>query len=48
LSRGVGSESWRPLGITMLGGLSVSTFITMLFVPTLYAVFHRKSELAKK
>ncbi|MFH1046161.1 MAG: efflux RND transporter permease subunit [Candidatus Omnitrophota bacterium] len=47
LSTGVGSESWRPLGITMVGGLSVSTFITMLFVPTLYAVFHRKSETVK-
>ncbi len=37
-SAGEGSESWRPLGITMLGGLSVATFVTMLFVPTLYAV----------
>jgi HAE1 family hydrophobic/amphiphilic exporter-1 len=43
LSTGVGSETWRPLGITMIGGLSVSTLITMLFVPTLYATFHRKA-----
>jgi len=39
VSRGEGSETWNPLGITMIGGLSVSTFITMLFVPTLYAIF---------
>jgi len=39
--RGEGSEVWQPLGITMISGLSVSTFITMLFVPTLYAVFSR-------
>jgi len=45
LSRGPGSETWRPLGITMFGGLTVSTLITMLFVPTLYAVFHRKAEM---
>jgi HAE1 family hydrophobic/amphiphilic exporter-1 len=45
ISTGVGSETWRPLGITMFGGLTVSTIITMLFVPTLYAVFHRKAEL---
>lgn len=44
LSRGEGSESWQPIGITMIGGLTVSTFISMLFVPTLYAVFHRKDE----
>jgi len=45
LSRGEGSETWQPLGITMIGGLSVSTIITLLFVPTLYAVFHRKAVL---
>jgi HAE1 family hydrophobic/amphiphilic exporter-1 len=42
ISRGEGSESWQPLGVTMLGGLSVSTLITMIFVPTLYAVFEAR------
>ena len=42
ISRGEGSEVWQPLGITMLGGLTVSTLITMLFVPTLYAVFETR------
>jgi HAE1 family hydrophobic/amphiphilic exporter-1 len=42
LSRGEGSETWQPLGITMIGGLTVSTLITMLFVPTLYAMFESK------
>ncbi len=45
ISNGVGSESWKPLGVTMFGGLLVSTLITLLFVPTLYAVFHRKADL---
>ncbi|MFH0731507.1 MAG: efflux RND transporter permease subunit [Candidatus Omnitrophota bacterium] len=44
--RGEGSETWQPLGITMIGGLTVSTLITMLFVPTLYAVF--ESRVRKK
>jgi HAE1 family hydrophobic/amphiphilic exporter-1 len=47
LSRGEGSEVWQPLGVTMIGGLTVSTLVTLLFVPTLYAVFHRKSVLIK-
>ncbi len=47
LSRGEGSEVWQPLGITMIGGLTVSTLVTLLFVPTLYAVFHRKTALAE-
>ena len=46
ISRGEGSETWQPLGITMIGGLSISTLITMLFVPTLYAIFHRKAEVS--
>jgi len=48
LSRGEGSETWNPLGITMIGGLTVSTFITMLFVPTLYAVFESRLKSNKK
>jgi len=42
LSTGEGSEIWQPLGITMIGGLSFSTLITMLFVPTLYAAFEER------
>jgi len=42
ISRGEGSEIWQPLGITMMGGLSTSTLITLLFVPTLYAVVEAK------
>ena len=48
MSTSVGSETWQPLGITMVSGLTVSTLITMLFVPTLYAVFHRKAEIRSK
>ncbi|MCM8793332.1 MAG: efflux RND transporter permease subunit [Candidatus Omnitrophica bacterium] len=42
LSTGEGSELWQPLGITMVGGLTASTIITMLFVPTLYAMSEAK------
>ena len=47
LSRGEGSEVWQPLGITMVGGLLVSTFITMFFVPTLYAIFETRLKRKK-
>ena len=46
LSHGQGSETWQPLGITMISGLTVSTLITMLFVPTLYSIF--ESHLKRK
>lgn len=36
VSRGIGAETWNPLGITMLGGLSVSTLVTLVLIPTIY------------
>ncbi len=36
---GQGSELWRPMGISVIGGLSVSTILTLLLVPVLYCSF---------
>ena len=39
---GQGSEMWRPMGTAVIGGLTFSTILTLLFVPMLYCVFaHR-------
>ena len=45
LNSGPGSEIWKPLGITVIGGLTVATFITLIFIPCVYAVVNRKSEV---
>jgi HAE1 family hydrophobic/amphiphilic exporter-1 len=37
--KGQGSEVWNPLGVTVLGGLLVSTFVTLVLVPTIYSIF---------
>lgn len=42
-----GSEMWTGMGIVVIGGLVVSTFITLIIVPTLYGVFNRKSDIDK-
>ena len=39
VGRGEGSEMWRGLGMTVAWGLSVSTLITLVLIPTLYAAF---------
>ena len=39
LGTGEGSETWRSMGMTVAWGLSVSTLITLVIVPTVYAVF---------
>jgi len=42
LSHGEGAEAWNPMGITVIGGLMVSTFVTLLIVPVIYTFFTRK------
>jgi len=39
LSQSVGSEMWRPLGIAIIGGLLVSTILTLIYVPSMFCVF---------
>ena len=36
---GQGAEMWRPMGTAVIGGLTFSTILTLLFVPVLYCVF---------
>ncbi len=38
VSHGQGAAMWRPLGIAVIGGLTVSTILTLLLVPVLYCV----------
>ena len=36
---GQGAEMWRPMGTAVIGGLTLSTILTLLFVPSLYCIF---------
>ena len=48
LSQGEGSEMWHPLGIVVIGGLLVSTFITLIIVPVVYGLISRSGERDKE
>src|SRR4029453_19134792 len=37
------SAFWGPMAVTIMGGLFVATFLTLLFVPALYALWNRRS-----
>ena len=39
IGSGQGSEMWRPMGVAVIGGLTVSTLLTLLLVPVLYCSF---------
>lgn len=47
-SKGEGSELVQPIGQTIVGGMVISTLLTLVFVPVLYAVFNRKHEIKVK
>ncbi|MBR3916899.1 MAG: efflux RND transporter permease subunit, partial [Bacteroidaceae bacterium] len=55
VSQGVGAEMWRPMGIAVIGGLTISTMMTLIYTPVMYCVFggvgikrRRKSQKAKR
>ena len=43
-----GSEMWTTMGLVVIGGLTVSTFVTLIVVPVLYGVFNRRGDIEKK
>lgn len=38
ISTGQGSEMWKPMAVTVIGGLSVSTVLTLVVVPVIYTL----------
>lgn len=51
VGKGEGAEMWNSLGMTVAWGLSVSTLVTLILIPILYAVFANvgeKRQLRKK
>ncbi len=43
LALGIGGEtSQAPLAIAVIGGLTASTILTLLFIPTLYTIFEER------
>ncbi len=47
VSKGEGAEMWQPLGIVVIGGLTVSTFLTLFIVPVLYGAMSRHGDREK-
>ena len=41
---GEGAEMWRALGMVVCWGLTVSTVITLVLIPTVYCVFTTRQE----
>lgn len=39
VSSGQGAEMWSPMAIAVIGGLTVSTILTLIYVPAMYCIF---------
>ena len=48
LSVGEGSETWRPMGVAVIGGMIFSTIITLVIVPVVYAAMDKSGSRNKK
>ncbi len=44
LSTGSGSETWKPLGASLVGGMTFSTLITLVIVPIIYSIFEKRKK----
>lgn len=44
ISTGAGSETWQPMGIAVIGGLTFSTILTLFIVPVLYSILVNRSQ----
>jgi HAE1 family hydrophobic/amphiphilic exporter-1 len=42
ISNAEGAEYFSSMGIAIIGGLSISTLITLIFVPVIYSIIHTK------
>ncbi|MBL8534878.1 MAG: efflux RND transporter permease subunit [Betaproteobacteria bacterium] len=43
LSHGIGSETQKPLAVVVIGGLISATLLTLIVLPTLYAIFQDRT-----
>ena len=39
MSHGQGAKMWKPMAVTVIGGLTVSTMLTLIVVPVIYTLF---------
>lgn len=44
IGTGAGSETWQPMGIAVIGGLTFSTILTLLIVPVIYSIMVNRAQ----
>jgi multidrug efflux pump subunit AcrB len=44
LGLGTGEQMQRPLALTIIGGLSIATLLTLFLTPVVYEMLHRRTD----
>ncbi len=47
LSVGEGSETWKPMGVSVIGGMVFSTIVTLIIVPAVYSAMDKSGSRDK-
>jgi multidrug efflux pump subunit AcrB len=45
--KGLGSDLQKPLALTIIGGMTIGTLVSVYIVPVIYWLVYRKSEERK-
>ena len=48
IGTGAGSETWQPMGISVIGGLTFSTLLTLFLIPVLYSILVNRKQRKEK
>jgi multidrug efflux pump subunit AcrB len=40
--------TWAPIGLVIIGGLTTSTFLTLMIIPTIYSLIDDLSVFARR
>jgi HAE1 family hydrophobic/amphiphilic exporter-1 len=42
------AASWAPIGLVIVGGLTTSTFLTLMIIPTIYSLIDDLARLTRR
>lgn len=48
ISNGEGAEMWKPMAVAVIGGLTVSTLLTLIVIPTFYTIFAKNGIVRRR
>jgi len=48
LELSVGAERFSPIATVVIGGILAATLLTLVFIPVLFSLFYKESDITKE